>query len=1054
MDPALWEMMEGDGDEEVEAIIRLRHPNRVPEGVRLVAQFGEIATCRLRRNAILNIRADEACASLKAPRLCVPEREIDVTGLEAVSPEGFPWLDDRRPRSERVTGRGVVIGIVDWGCDFAHPNFRDPGGSTRLLALWDQRQPRHGAPNRYGYGTVYTAEEINDALMTDDPYAVLGYHPADGDPDGSGSHGTHVMDIAAGNGRAKEPVGVAPEADLVFVHLATRGTEGLANLGDSVTVLEAVDFIAQIAGERPWVINLSIGRHGGPHDGTTLVEQGLDALLSAAPGRAICQSTGNYFGSRTHAAGQVRRGQELTLTWWTDAADLTPNELEIWYSGRDIFTIGMTPPDSDVTFRVPLGERRSIRIADQEVGRIYHRVHDPNNGDNHVDIFLHPAGPAGPWRVTLIGEEVVDGKFHAWVERDAACLHCQSRFDPEDADPSSTTGTLCNGFRTIAVGAYNSHSPGRELAPFSSAGPTRDGRRKPDLVAPGIQILAARSAPRDAEVDVPLHTRKSGTSMAAPHVTGTIALMFEAARRPLPVDETRRLLLGSTQSVSAPTEEAVRIGTGYLDIERAVDAARRITETEAVMNDAQADSQVEQSNNKLHEGETGEGVEPPDSSESDDELFDEAAEDVEIGDLFESDDEEVIDEAYLEDDEMVSEVYPDVESSGIRLVELADEAISAGEVSYASGALIKHVLTSSGITDPLNPLGAGGSPSPAVIFDAFAPGGIPGLRCHFEQFFEVVAEPGLPLNGPLHPGDLLVRRALGESNLGHVAFVATPQLWSVEQLPAVGLFPESYRPGWYVQVVEGGVRPHRRSDAFARRVLDANRRMPYDQLVLRPRFQGVLVPVSEQTVPSGQAEQDNLDSSFFADNQVLRQVLEGRRTLRSGSDGEHVARVQEALVSYGLMLPRFGVDGKFGDETRQAVKDFQRLNRLPETGSVDSVTLQKLDQEHGRIPLERRLCAVRHPDPCVGTLEVFCPQYLRADPDGDVVGTCTEEAQLGGQTPDSPGFHSRDTLWYKTTLPSNRCHGKFRVHHVAKDPSGQIFHTFPPHNPDPNWHRI
>jgi hypothetical protein len=154
------------------------------------------------------------------------------------------------------------------------------------------------------------------------------------------------------------------------------------------------------------------------------------------------------------------------------------------------------------------------------------------------------------------------------------------------------------------------------------------------------------------------------------------------------------------------------------------------------------------------------------------------------------------------------------------------------------------------------------------------------------------------------------------------------------------------------------------------------------------------------------------------------------------------------------MLPRFGIDGEFERETKAAVEDFQRLNNLAVTGRVDAVTLRTLDTGYATIPMERRLCAVLDPDPCVGRLEVTCPQFLRADEDGRVVGTCTEEAQLRGQTPDTRGFQARDTLWYKTTLPSNRCNGKFRVHHVAKGSSGRIFHTLSPHNPDPNWHRI
>src|SRR5262249_11617217 len=160
---------------------------------------------------------------------------------------------------------------------------------------------------------------------TADPYAALGYHPGDADRDGFGAHGTLCMDIAAGNGLAGGPSGIAPKAALAFVHLADCGTSGLANLGDSVRILEAVDFIARTAGPRPWVINMSVGRCGGPHDGCTLVELALDSLLKAAPGRCVVNSAGNYFASCTHASGLLETGQVRSLTVITHEADLTPN---------------------------------------------------------------------------------------------------------------------------------------------------------------------------------------------------------------------------------------------------------------------------------------------------------------------------------------------------------------------------------------------------------------------------------------------------------------------------------------------------------------------------------------------------------------------------------------------------------------------------------------------------------------------------------------------------------------------------------------------------------
>jgi hypothetical protein len=504
-----------------------------------------------------------------------------------------------------------LIGVVDWGCDFAHPDFRHPDGTTRLLALWDQRpQTNRTAPVPYGYGVVHAREAINHALKTSDPYATLGYHPADSDT-GQGSHGTHVLGIAAGNGRAGGPPGVAPEADLVFVHSSTLASEGPDRLGDSVTLLEAIDFIKGAAEDRPWVINLSMGRHGEPHDGTTLVEQGLDQILRAAPGRAIVQSTGNYFDRRIHSSGQLRPADERQLVWEVAEIDPTPNQLEVWYSGLDTFEVEVIGPDECLRQRAALEAQTAFMLNGVEVGKIYHRRAEPNNLSNHIEIFLHRGAPAGEWIVTIKGKDVVDGRYHAWIERDAACPRCQSNFSAKDAVSISTTGTICNGFRTIAVGAYNLHSPRRELAPFSSSGPTRDGRLKPDLVAPGVRVLAARSAPRNADDEKPLLTRMSGTSMASPYVAGTVALMFEVAGRPLRIEETHNLLLASTTKPDFVGENIARIGSGYCEISRAVEAARSVNRPLTAQSGESKSEQImetefDESYGELREDEPGE----------------------------------------------------------------------------------------------------------------------------------------------------------------------------------------------------------------------------------------------------------------------------------------------------------------------------------------------------------------------------------------------------------------------------------------------------------------
>jgi phosphatidylserine/phosphatidylglycerophosphate/cardiolipin synthase-like enzyme/subtilisin family serine protease len=575
MDPQLAELIDaGEPDEPVAVLVRLQLGAAPPEPVVTVASFDRVVTGRVPRGEIVAVRAHPAVASMKAPEYLVPEPVATRTRPETAGAPSRVYHDDRRPDVPE-TGQGVVVALIDWGLDFAHPDFRHEDGTTRLLALWDQRGGRTpGSPPPYGYGVVHTPNAIDAALRASNPYSALRYDPADADPAGRGSHGTHCASIAAGNGRGGGPVGVAPAADLVFVHLTAGATAGLHGLGDSVTLLEALDFVLRAASGRPIVISLSIGNHGGPHDGSTLVEQAIDAAVRRRPGVAVAQSCGNYFARPIHASGHLRPGATAALDWTTDAADVTPNELEIWYPGVDVLGVQLTGPTGALVAAAPLREHAPVVVGRQEVGHLYHRSHEPNNGRNHVNVFLYANAPPGNWRLSLFGDDVADGRWHAWVERDAGCPRCQSLLRADESRPTATTGTICNGGRTIAVGAYDGHAADRPLAPFSSSGPTVDGRTKPDIVAPGVDVLAARSAPRGGRGGA-ASTRMSGTSMAAPHVAGTIALMFEAARQPLPIETTRRLLFRTAETIVADTAAtALRAGDGYLAAAAAVDAAR------------------------------------------------------------------------------------------------------------------------------------------------------------------------------------------------------------------------------------------------------------------------------------------------------------------------------------------------------------------------------------------------------------------------------------------------------------------------------------------------
>jgi subtilisin family serine protease len=567
VDPALVELFNAASEgEEVEVLARLRQADQVPVGFRVVAQFENIVTGRVVRERMRPVWADDKVASLKAPRAYYWNDDLD---LES-STDTRPWPGDGLQRqSELASGRGVVVGVCDWALDFVHDDFRNPDGSTRVLALWDQGGREGQTPEPYGYGRVIYRSEIDAALQSSTPYETLGYGTQGiRQP----THGTHVTGIAAGNGRGPSSIrSAAYEAELVFVHMHAGRTSGLGNLGDSVRLLEAIDFVRRTAGSRPWVCNCSLGRTGGPHDGSTLVEQGIDSLVQQ-PGCAVVMSAGNYHSNQTASTGKLRPGLTTTLGWTVSASDPTKNELELWYSAQDDLVVRLKTPDGNLAAAASLGERMLVRCDDRECGRLYHRACDPNNGDHHIDIFLDPGAPGGRWSVELEPVSVRNGRYHAWIERDLSLRHAQSTFAPEVVSTECTTGTICNGKYSIAVGAVDTHQSDLPLGRFSSGGRLRDGRQKPDLVAPGVQILSARSAPSDAESAASGQSRMSGTSMAAPHVTGAIAAMMQAAGRPLRIEETRRILFETATAIARP-RDALRSGAGMLDLDGALRAA-------------------------------------------------------------------------------------------------------------------------------------------------------------------------------------------------------------------------------------------------------------------------------------------------------------------------------------------------------------------------------------------------------------------------------------------------------------------------------------------------
>jgi len=505
--------------------------NFTPGEIRQLARYGLVTTVS-GPVAVIHTRIDAAPGLEQLPFISQIESSHPLRiQLDRSIPEigaSLVWHDVKDDLGRNVTGAGVVIGFVDTGIDLAHRDFKFQNGTSKILYVWDQTMSGN-APIGFNYGNECTSIEITAGLCTE--FDSFG-------------HGTHVAGIAASTGLATgNYTGVAPGASIIFVKSGQSLCNGSSWNFDNAQILDGVNYIimkSKQLGMRA-VISLSLGGNIGGHDGTDPLEQGLDAFVKE--GTPIVVAAGNEAQSDEHITGSLTQGSHITFQ--VEAATTTTDlQIGVWYSLEDSIDATLTTPDGR-TYETSARETSPYVTA---IGNITAMSSSSKlSNEAYFEINSTTSLPESGWFVTLNAEHVNShGNWDSWVDGQS-CSYPPATFIPglgykiDAYDTIDIPGTAQD---VITVGAYASKNTWEgldhqiygssdieigQIASFSSLGPTRDGRMKPDIVAPGLYIASARSSMipvSDSDPDID-HRVLAGTSMATPHVAGVIALMLQ-----------------------------------------------------------------------------------------------------------------------------------------------------------------------------------------------------------------------------------------------------------------------------------------------------------------------------------------------------------------------------------------------------------------------------------------------------------------------------------------------------------------------------------------------
>ena len=425
------------------------------------------------------------------------------------------------------TGQGILIGMIDTGIDYTNPLFQNPDGTSRILRLWDQTIESENTPEAVAgfqpfYGTVYSQEDLNRALASEQPLELV---PS---TDTSG-HGTFLAGVAAGR-QIQSPTtfsGAAPDAALAVVRLKPAkqylreffAVPPDADAYQENDIMAAAAFLLGVAGQyqMPLVLCLGVGTSQGSHSGISPLAMQLQAL-SGTRGFACVTGAGNETGFRHHYFGNLSPDQEYEDVELRVADSTSGFSMELWADVSELYTVGFVSPSGEVIERIPMTVGQETTISFQlDTTRILISYQITESSSGRFLAFLRFTGPApGIWHIRVYPTLFVAGQFHIWLPMQGFLTEDTGFLRP---DPDITITDPGNAPLLLTVSTYN-HVTG-SLYIHSSRGFTATGQIKPDFAAPGVEVQGPGIPPGTSRL-----SRQTGSSVATAITAGAVACLF------------------------------------------------------------------------------------------------------------------------------------------------------------------------------------------------------------------------------------------------------------------------------------------------------------------------------------------------------------------------------------------------------------------------------------------------------------------------------------------------------------------------------------------------